>query len=42
MKKEDLEIEVTNDEVNVIKVMPHSLETRKVIRKIKTKDKIMA
>ena len=38
IKKEDLEIEVTNDEVNVIKVMPHSLETRKVIRKIKTKD----
>ena len=38
LKKEDLEIEVTNDEVNVIKVMPHSLETRKVIRKIKTKD----
>ena len=38
IKKEDLEIEVTNDEANVIKVMPHSLETRKVIRKIKTKD----
>ena len=38
IKKEDLEIELTNDEVNVIKVMPHSLETRKVIRKIKTKD----
>lgn len=32
--KEDLEVKVTSDIVNVIKLLPHSLVTQKVIRKV--------
>lgn len=34
--KEDLEIKVTSDIVNVIKLLPHSLVTEKVVRKVDT------
>ncbi|SNS60184.1 Adenine deaminase [Anaerovirgula multivorans] len=32
--KEDLEVKVTSDIVNVIKLLPHSLVTQKVVRKV--------
>ncbi|WP_455538380.1 adenine deaminase [Terrisporobacter sp.] len=38
IRKENLQIKITSEKVNIIRVLPHSLETKKIIKRVKTKN----